>query len=136
MRNFWIIGILFTALTLWSCNDDDAKSSFHYVGRGIDSISMPDTAMLNQRVEIKTYTKLYEGCENFQTHGYDIVGNERTVTAWFVRFDNSECGEETVISPSFYFMPQSTGWYNFRFWAGVDEETNEDVFLTKDIYIR
>ena len=136
MRNFWIIGILFTVLALWSCSDDDAQSSFHYVGRGIDSISMPDTAMLNQRVEIKTYTKLYQECENFQTHGYDIVGNERTVTAWFVRFDNSECGAETVIGPSFYFMPQERGWYNFRFWAGVDEETNQDVFLTKDIYIR
>ena len=58
------------------------------------------------------------------------------MTAWFVRFDNSECGAESVIGPSFYLMPQTRGWYNFRFWAGVDEETNEDVFLTKEIYIR
>ena len=136
MKNFWIIGILFTALTMWSCNNDDNYSSFHYVGRGIDSVSMPDTAMLRQRIEIKTFTKIRQGCEQFQTHGYDILGNERTVSTWFIKYDDLACGELMNISPAFYFVPQESGLYHFRFWAGQDEETNEDVFFTKDLYIR
>ena len=136
MKNFWIIGVLFTALTMWSCNNDDNYTSFHYVGRGIDSVTMADTANLGQRIEIKTFTKIKQGCEEFQTHGYDIVGNERTVSTWFIHHDNMECGEFMTISPAFIFTPRESGLYQFRFWAGQDEETEEDVFLTKDIYIR
>lgn len=136
MKNFWILSIIFFSLTLWSCNNDDDYSSFHYVGRGIDSIAMPDSANLGQRIEIKTFTKIRMGCEQFQTHGYDVVGNERTVSAWFVRFDEQECQEYANIAPSFYFLPQESGVYHFRFWAGQDEETEEDEFITKDIYIR
>lgn len=136
MKNFWIISLIFISLAIWSCNNDDNYSSFHYVGRGIDSISMPDTANLRQRVEIKTFTQIRQGCEQFQTHGYDVVGNERTVSVWLIKYDDRECGEYMNIDPSFYFMPQQTGIYHFRFWAGQDEETDEDIFLTKDIYIR
>ena len=136
MRNFWILGILFITLTLLSCNNDADYASFHYVSRGIDSVAMADTASLGQSVQIKTFTKIRSGCEQFQTHGYDIVGNERTVAVWFIRQDNLDCGEYMDIAPSFNFVPRESGTYHFGFWAGQDEETNDDVFLSKDIYIR
>lgn len=136
MRNFWILSIIFISLTMWSCNNDDDYSSFHYVARGIDSIAMPDSANIGQRIEIKTYTQIRMNCEQFQTHGYDVVGNERTVSTWFVRFDDQTCGDYANIAPSFFFLPQASGLYHFRFWAGQDEETEEDQFITKDIYIR
>lgn len=136
MRNLGVIGGLLMMLILGSCLKDDQYASFHYESRGIDSVVMPDTASLHQRVPIKTFTQMLGGCENFQTHGYDRVGNERTVTAWFVRYDEVECSNASTVAPLFYFVPERSGTYHFRFWAGVDEETQEDVFLTKDIYIR
>ena len=135
-KYFLILGMMISALGIWSCNnDDDVYANFHYVARGIDSIAMPDSARLGQRVEVRTYTTVLQNCQQFQSHGYDIVGNERTVTAWFVEFDNQECGDELAFSPYFYFAPQHSGTFQFRFWAGQDDETDEDIFITKEINI-
>lgn len=134
-RALLTLGIIISAFSLWSCNDDDEYSTFHYVARGIDSIAMPDSAQLGRRVEIKTYTKIKQNCQQFQTHGYDVVGNERTVTAWFVEWDEPQCGEDMTTAPYFYFAPQETGNYHFRFWAGYDDENEQDVFISKNIHI-
>lgn len=135
-KNFWMMVFVFIGITLASCSsDDDSYSSFHYVSRGIDSIALADSATLGQRVEVRYYTKIAQDCQAFQTHGYDIVGNERTVTAWFIQYDDATCGEDQVIQPYFYFVPQESGTYHFRFWAGADEETGDDTFITQDIVI-
>lgn len=134
-KYIWMLGLLFSTLGFWSCADDDGYSTFHYVTRGIDSVAMPDSARLGQRVEVRTYTKIKQNCQQFQQHGYDAVGSERTVTAWFVQWDDRECGEDINVSPFFYFAPEQPGTYQFRFWAGQDEETQQDVFITRNILI-
>lgn len=131
----WMLGIFFTGMSLWSCSNDDDYTRFQYVARGIDSIAMPDSARLGNRVEIRTFTSVLQGCEQFQSLDWDIVGNERTVTAWFVKYDDLQCGESLPISPFVYFNPQAPGNYHIRFWAGQDEVTQEDVFITQDIVI-
>ncbi|MDO5656621.1 MAG: hypothetical protein Q4G27_10845 [Flavobacteriaceae bacterium] len=133
-KYFWILGLILSTLTITSCNNDDDYQTLHYVARGIDSISMPDSARLGNRVEIRTHTRYKRDCQQFQTHGYDVVGNERTVMAWFIEYNNRTCGAEEAISPYFYFSPRNSGTYHFRFWAGQNE-ANEDVFITKDIVI-
>lgn len=134
-KYFWMLGMLMTFSAFWSCIDDDSDyTNFRYVVRGIDSIAMPNTGTLGHPVDIVTYTTALENCQHFNSYGYDRIGNERTVVTWFVEYD-VECGESSVVSPSLKFTPEEAGTYHFRFWMGQDEETQEDIFVTRDIVI-
>lgn len=133
----WITVLLLSSLTFFACSSDDDiyNGNISYIARGIDSIRMPETITLGERIDIQLFTTKLENCQEFQTLGNDPAGSEITIVTWFIQRNTISCGEEELATTHFFFEPTERATYHFRFWAGQDEETQEDVFITKDIIV-
>lgn len=129
-------GIILSALTLQSCLNDDNTPKVLYGVATIDSINMPDTAIIGDIVKIKTYTQLKEKCQGFYTFDYNISANKERTVAIIVQQYDTECGEEKTIAPLLNFRPEETGNYTFKFLSGRDSINKKNIFITKDIYIK
>lgn len=136
-RALWITVLLLSFLTFFACSSDDDiyNGNISYIARGIDSVRIPETITLGERVNIELYTTKLENCQEFQTIGNDPTGFENTVVTWFIQRNTVACGEEELATIDFFFEPVQPATYHFRFWAGQDEETQEDIFITKDIVV-
>ena len=126
----------FILSSLWSCSLNDDSNNFSYEFVPIESVSMPDTFLL-EVVHTLEYTYYRPTtCHGFYDLYYVPEDNERTVAVINIVFDNSNCEPlvDNLIEKTFDFKPLNTGTYIFKFWQGLDEN-DEDLYLVYEITV-
>lgn len=138
MRKFFLwVSILAAVAASQSCLDNnDNTPNYKYFVTKIDSVSMAETANFKEEVKITVYSTVKESCEAFFRFNTGQTGDEYTISTIAIKYDEKECGEKKKIDPELKFNPREPGDYKFRFWAGKDETTKKDVFITKTIHIK
>lgn len=119
---------------LWSCSLGDDTDDFIYELVPIESVSVPDTLVLDS---VHTFVYTYNSpstCHAFHDLYYVAEDSTRTVAVINTVFDNSNCTplEDNLIERTFDFRPSNTGTYIFKFWQGLDEN-DEDQYLIYEI---
>lgn len=101
----------------------------------IDSVEVPETTMsAGDYQTIKTYSTLYNNCENFYGYDYQYSVLNRYITAYKFKTNTEDCGEEKARSISFNFAPTEAGTYTMYFYAGKNA-SDEDTWITKTIVV-
>lgn len=128
---------VFAGVSMTSClNDDDIEQrNLSFQARVIDSVAMPDSADLGSSVQVTLTSSLLADCQNFYGLDYDRLANERTVTFWSVQDNDVTCGDSEAYTTEFNFAPTAAGTYYFKFWAGQEDETQENIYIEKTITI-
>ena len=137
MKKLFLICFVFASLL--SCSLGDDSDNFVYELVPIESVSMPDTFVLNAVHTIVYSYYRPTTCHGFYNLYYVSEDNKRTVGVINTVFDNSSCealeeNSENLIEKTFNFKPINTGTYIFKFWQGLDEN-EEDLYLVYEISV-
>ena len=98
---------LFSALvTLTSCDRSDDPKFAQEMELATDSVNLPSDSMaLGRTLRITTYHKLASNCELFQGYSQREIGDEKQITAYYVKTD-SICGNTSVSEVYMNFTPK------------------------------
>ncbi|ETN94134.1 hypothetical protein SAMN04487906_0379 [Zhouia amylolytica] len=135
MKKIKFLVFTFTALVLTSCSLDDDESNFHFEAMSITEVDLPESFVYGETYDFNITYEKPSSCYVFQGFDYVHSGNlERTVTAVASVYDDRACTEgitfETKILP---FEVRFKGTYTFRFWTGINEETQQDEYIIVEI---
>ncbi len=126
----------FILFSSWSCSLNDDSDNFSYEFVPIESVSMPDTFLLEAVHTIEFTYYRPTSCHAFYDIYYVPEDNERTVAVLNTVFDYNNCEplEDNLIEKTFNFKPLNPGTYIFKFWQGLDEN-DEDQYLVYEITV-
>jgi len=131
-----LILLCFISFSFWSCTLDDDSDNFYYEFIPIENVSMPDSFTFGA-VHTISYTYFRPStCHVFRDLYYVPEDNTRTVAVINTVYEEGNCNPLTdeLVERSFDFQPLENGTYIFKFWAGVDEN-DEDEFLVYEILV-
>lgn len=135
MKKIKFLVVALTSLVLTSCSLDDDESNFHFEAMSITEIDLPESFVYGEKYEFKITYEKPSSCYQFLTYDYVHSGNlERTITAVASVYDDRSCTEqvsyETTVLP---FEVRYKGTYTFRFWTGINDETEEDEYIIVEV---
>jgi len=131
MKRIFVRIALFTfAFILFSCNNDDKGTNFHFTALRILQAELPASFELNERYQIKVTYERPNNCTFFE--GFDVTSADTTirdVTVIGSVFDDEDCAEVIEeVEATFDFIVLHNQPYTFRFWQGKNE-SGEHQFL-------
>ena len=125
----------FILSSLWSCSLNDDSNNFINEFVPIESVSMPDTFLLEAVHTIEYTYYRPTTCHGFYDLYYATEDNERTVAVINIVFDTDcEPLEDNLIEKTFNFKPLHVGRYVFKFWQGLDEN-DDNQYLVYEITV-
>ncbi|MCE2613692.1 hypothetical protein LVD13_11975 [Flavobacteriaceae bacterium D16] len=128
MKQLYVWIGLFLLLGLTGCELEDDSIKYHFVPLQITSVDMPDTFTLNETYEISVTFIRPSNCVFFE--GFDVRQEDttvRSVVAIGSEVDNQQCAQVVEeITESFNFLVIYDQPYLFRFWAGEDENGEQE----------
>lgn len=113
-RIFPFIALLFFVLVTSCSEDENTNCSATKIAR-IDSVNAPETAIVNQPVEIEVTYVLSNSCGHFSR--FVVSGSEKTRTVSVeARYEGCACLQVLMRETKTYeFTPSETGTYNLEF---------------------
>lgn len=126
--------VLLITVIGFSCSlDNDTPRTYQQV-LPIENAVMPSEFQLDQTYEITLTYLRPTSCHAFSDIYYLKHDNERTIAIISVVFegDGNCTALETEQEATFNFKATQTGSYIFKFWQGVDENS-EDIYLIVDV---
>ncbi|MBT8320161.1 MAG: hypothetical protein KJO90_00675 [Eudoraea sp.] len=128
MKRFYVWLGLFLLLGLSACELEDDNIKFHFVALQATSVDIPDTFTLNETYEVSVTFIKPNACVFFE--GFDVRQEDTTVRNVVVigtEVDNQQCAQEVEeLTETFDFLVIYDQPYLFRFWAGEDENGEQE----------
>ena len=122
--------------TVTSCSfNDEPVENFYFEGLEITDVEMPETFKLGDAYRIKVTMTRPTSCHYFEGFDFSKTGEtERTVVGVASVFNENTCEvlEENSFENYFDFEVIYTSTYTFKFWAGEDEN-GENEYLIIDV---
>lgn len=130
--------ILVALALVFGCvpDDNENRTNFHMEFLPVTAVDLPQTMSRGETYTIKVNFNLPTDCHYFNGFYYNRSNNTRTVAVQALVIEDNNCtspadsnvGEQK--SFEFYCTPDySYNYYIFKFYQGVNEETNQDEFL-------
>lgn len=123
--------LLFTALTLLSCNNDE--TNYHFESVPVLTAEVPDEFYHNEYNLITVAYELPASCYAYYYYDYQYEGASRIITPIAIVNDDITC-EETPREGRFTFriLATQTEPYILNFWQGEDVD-GEPIYLTIEV---
>jgi len=130
-----LIFLCLISVFIVSCSlkgDDSPNISYEFVP--IDSVTVPDSFMLNETYQISVTYYRPTTCHSFNDFYYHKYDNERIVAVINTVVEGTSCEalENDLVEVSFNFVCTQSGSYIFKFWQGFDDNQN-DLYYTVEV---
>lgn len=128
-RGIQLIGILIFSVLISCSEDDQYKDCMSMKMVPVKEINAPETAVVNQPVEIEVTCTFYSSCGSFSK--FVVSGPEKSRTVLVeAKYEGCICAalikEETK---TYEFIPTETGTYTLEF------QNTSDTFITINIEV-
>lgn len=136
MKRF--IAYLLILFAITSCSIDDDGPDFYYEFMPVESVTMPETMIVNNTYEINmTYIRpnsCYIYSDIYYSYDDETI---RTIAVICSVYDNNY-GCEPLEYPeydiTYNFRPTQVGTYTFKYWQGEDEN-GEDQYMILEVLV-
>lgn len=127
---------LLIPIMLSSCLSDDSTSGDWYLLSPADSISIKDTASVNDTITVRHYA--HTSCDRYYT-AKSLATDTGTIVYIYVASpqDNSDCDIKLIpMTAEFLVGNHVKGkMHYFYFWNSIDESGKKDIFIKDSVYI-
>lgn len=128
MSRFKLIFVLFM-IFLFSCRTENDTDCLSYVSSPVTQVSMPDSAFVNQPININIHYNASNGCGNFNNFNVNTI-SDTIVISPVVKYEGCLC---TMIfqnlQTTYLYSASNLGYVYFKF------PQSESSFLMDSVYI-
>ena len=128
MSRFKLLFVLFMTF-LFSCRTENEGDCLNYVSSPVTQVSMPDSAFVNQPININIHYNANNGCGNFNNFNVNTI-SDTIVISPVVKYEGCVCTMIFQNLQSIYLYSASNlGYVYFKF------PESESSFLMDSVYI-
>lgn len=128
MSRFKLLFVLFM-INLFSCRTENDTDCLSYISSPVTQVSMPDSAFVNQPININIHYNANNGCGNFNNFNVNTI-SDTIVISPIVKYQGCVC---TMIfqnlQSTYLYSASNLGYVYFKF------PQSETSFLMDSVYI-